>query len=465
MKLVASLSGLVLIFALMLAAVRADDDEPAVPDSGEQATEEESKEDGDDAAEEGEDEELLFDSEEDFSKDRAEEEAADEAEDNSEEEAEDEKDEDASEDDDESTDESAEEEAEESDDEKEGDEEESEDTEDEDEKSDEDEKEEGEEETEAPAEAEVKTILSGLDNPASVVVQTETGHVFVSDSGASRVVSFNPSDREAVKAVITGFPKDVYGKGPMYNIGPLGLAFLDKNTLVVGGGELKDGEEVVRIFDVSSGAAMTFEDTKHKLGPIGPGDESEKGEGNFYAVAASKTAIYATSNGDDTKGWVLKIDLDHGKPGELKTFIATKVALEDTDAPVGITLNRDGQIVVGQMGEINKPSDSLYTVYDPETGELMARAETGLHDIAGLAFSPSGKLYAVDFAWMDATQGGLFRLDITEDTVQSVKIASLDKPTALCFSPDGELYVTVIGTAEEGSDKKPGKLVKVMGEF
>jgi DNA-binding beta-propeller fold protein YncE len=324
-------------------------------------------------------------------------------------------------------------------------------------------------------EAEVQLILSGLNNPTSVAIQPETGHVFVADSGAGRVVAFDPAEKDKekgkVRAVITGFSKDIYGKGPMYDIGPLGLLFLDQDTLVVGDGSLKDGEELVRIYDLSTGSKLTAEDTKYTLGPIGPGEESAKGEGNFYALAASRSAIYVTCNGDDTKGWVARIALDGGQPGALEPFIATKAVLEEAgnpvDAPVGITLNRDGHIVVGQMGEINVEGDSLYTVYDPEDGSLKAHAATGLYDIAGLAYGPSGNLYAVDYAWMDTTQGGLFRLDIDEEvgTVTSVKLASLDKPTSLAFSPDGALYVTLIGTAEEGSTKKPGKLVRVLGEF
>ena len=348
---------------------------------------------------------------------------------------------------------------------------------------------------EAPAEAEVKVILSNLYNPSGVAVQPETGRIFISDSGANRVVSFDPADQNPVRVDVKGDSAaiDIYGKGPKYDIGPLGLVFLDQNTLVVGGGDKVDGQEVMRIFDLSTEEAaeeqaaeepateepasdepavmpQTYEQAAHTLGPIAAGDTSAMGEGNFYGLAASKTAVYITSNGDDTKGWVLRIPLADGQPGALETFIATKVELEDVDAPVGIALNRDGHIVVGQMGEVNVPADSLYTVYDPETGELKARAETGLNDIAGLAYSPtSGKLYAVDFSWVDPTQGGLFRLDINEDdsTVTSVKICSLDKPSTLAFTPDGACYVTVFGTAEEGADpkKRPGKLVRIMAEL
>ena len=61
----------------------------------------------------------------------------------------------------------------------------------------------------------------------------------------------------------------------------------------------------------------------------------------------------------------------------------------------------------------------------------------------------------------------MFRLDVDDDAghVVAVKIASLDKPTALAFGADGSLYVTLIGTAAEGAKAKPGKLVKIVGEF
>jgi DNA-binding beta-propeller fold protein YncE len=323
-------------------------------------------------------------------------------------------------------------------------------------------------EEEAPPEADVKVVLAKLDNPSGVAIQPETGLVFVSDSAAGRIISLNPASSEQPKVVVKGFPQDDYGKGPIYKIGPLGLLFLDKDTLVVGGGELKDGSELVRIYDISSGKTLAMDDMKHKLGPIGPGEQSAKGEGNFYALAATKTAIYVTSNGDDTKGWVVRIPLQKGEPGDLEPFIATKLKTETVDAPVGITMNRNGQIVVGQMGEVNVPTDSLFTVYDPESGELMHEAETGLYDIAGLAYSPkTEKLYAVDYAWMEPSKGGLFRLDIDENatTLKAVKIATLERPSALAFTPDGELYVTLFGGNDDGTKKKEGKLVRVLGDL
>ena len=66
------------------------------------------------------------------------------------------------------------------------------------------------------------------------------------------------------------------------------------------------------------------------------------------------------------------------------------------------------------MGEVNVAGDSLLTFYDAKTGKLITSIKTGLSDIVGLAYHPkSGKLYAVDFSWVDPTKGGLYRLDVS----------------------------------------------------
>lgn len=317
--------------------------------------------------------------------------------------------------------------------------------------------------------AKVETVLTGLSNPCGIAIHAASGHVFVSDSAAHRVIRFDPKSSKSYP-VITGFPEDIYGKGPKYAIGPLGLLFLDNETLVVGGGSRVDGKETVQVYTLPAvGKTIKADECKYELGPIAPGEASAMGEGNFYDLVADHHAIYLSSNGDDTKGWVLRIPLKDGTPTALEPFIATKVATE-VDAPVGLAIDGHGMLVVGQMGEVNVPGDSLYTVYNPKDGSLLTKAPTGLHDIAGLAYSPkSGKLYCVDFAWVDPKQGGLFRLDISssggETTVKAVKLASLDKPSALAFAPDGALYVTVFGPAEEGVREKPGCLVKVTGDL
>ena len=76
--------------------------------------------------------------------------------------------------------------------------------------------------------------------------------------------------------------------------------------------------------------------------------------------------------------------------------------------------------------------------------------KTNLFDPTALTYSTkTGLLYTTDFAWMDAKEGGLFRIDDDPNNsgkaVIVTKITSLDKPTAAAFAPDGALYVTVFG--------------------
>ncbi|MEZ6152390.1 MAG: hypothetical protein R3C09_20005 [Pirellulaceae bacterium] len=302
-----------------------------------------------------------------------------------------------------------------------------------------------------------EVVLEGLNNPCGLAFQPETATLFIADSGNHKVVKL--VDGKAVDA-ITDFPGDVYGKGPMVNIGPLGLLFLDKNTLVVGGGGLPDGEELLRVYSLPEDGSAIKADAMSASFPLAATDEL-KGEGNFYAMAATGDGIYVTCNGDDTKGWVSKATVSGNTVSGYERYLATKEATE-VDAPVGITISPDGYLVVGQMGEINVPGDSLITFYDAASKEMLLNVKTGLHDIAAVVYSKRGQMYVLDYAWADSTQGGLFQVleDTSSDTgVRTKKITALDKPTAMVFDASGNLFVTVIGVAADGNSQ--GQLIKI----
>lgn len=297
----------------------------------------------------------------------------------------------------------------------------------------------------------IRTLVEGLDNPSGIAVQPETGVVFVSDSGAGRVVKIVNG---AAEPVVVEFKTDIYGKGPQYNIGPLGLLFLDKNTLVVGGGDNPDGDEQLYVFDLTD-MKEPLKASAPKAAFKLPAEGDIKGEGNFYALAAAEGAIYVTCNGDDTKGWISKAPYEANNVTGFARAIPTKEKVE-VDAPVAITTSDKGALVVGQMGEINVPGDSLLSFYEPKSGNLLGNFKTGLHDITSLAYSPRKQLYALDFAWSDTTQGGLFQLLKDGEGMKTKKIAPLDKPTAMAFGADGSLYITVIGP-----EAKKGSLVQI----
>ena len=322
----------------------------------------------------------------------------------------------------------------------------------------------GEVPAEKPAEPATKITVIHLENPSGVTVHPGTGHVFItSRQGVFRYV---PSTRK-IYLEVHEFPTDEYGKGPKYNIGPLGCTLWGTDRLIVPDGSQKDGDEVVRIYKIADelpAKPRPATETEFVLGPIkASSDGSYKGEGNYYAAVVWNDTIYVTANGDDTKGWIVASKITDGKPGELAGAIATKEATQ-VDAPVAITVTPDGlSLVVGQMGEVNVPGDSLLCMYDKD-GKLTKNFKTGLNDISGLAYSPkTGKLYATDFAWGEEikTNGGLFELIFEGEEVKPKKILSLDHPTALGFDKDGGLYITVFGTGKDTGDKPNGGLIRL----
>jgi len=168
------------------------------------------------------------------------------------------------------------------------------------------------------------------------------------------------------------------------------------------------------------------------------------------------------SNGDDTKGWIAASKIAGGKPGVLTPTIATKEATH-VNAPAAIMVSPDKSLLlVGQMGELNVPGDSLLTMYD-KGGNLVKSYNANLDNITGLTYGRNSKLYATDFAWAEdiKSQGRLFELVIEGDEVKPRKIIGLDRPTALAFDITGTLYITVFGSGKYTDDQPAGALVVI----
>lgn len=307
----------------------------------------------------------------------------------------------------------------------------------------------------------VETVLDGLNNPSGVAIQPETGHVFVADSGHLRVIRVVDGQAEDV---ITDFPRDVYGKGPFYDIGPLGLLFLDKDTLMVGGGGLPDGEEMLRVFKLpAAGQGPIKADQLHGEAKVLAGNIEFQGEGNFYAMAKGSKGVYVTCNGDDDKGWVALATLDEDyKLKHFERAIATKEAI-GVDAPVAITISPDRHIVVGQMGETDEVGDSQLTFYS-EGKKKLDNFTLGLNDITALAYSPiRERLFCTDFNWRDPGNGGLYKIvrARNKNGCTAKQIVSLKKPTALAFNSDGDAFITLAGTTADGNKEPDGQLVMI----
>jgi DNA-binding beta-propeller fold protein YncE len=308
--------------------------------------------------------------------------------------------------------------------------------------------------------ADYEIVTENLLNPRAVAIQPDTGHVFVAESGGLRVVRVVDGQTEEV---VTGFSKDYTGKSPIYEIGPLGLAFLDKNTLLIGDGGREAGMDQIRVVDVPDAGEPPVQlkrdvDKRLRL----QADDQHEANGNFWAMTRLEDYLFVTCGDDMRKGWVARTPIRANRPTSLKRFFSTVRSVKSRN-PYAITTSPEGEIVVSQAGESKDDDDSLLVFFGPD-GDFLDSFQTGLNDIYGLAYGPNrGRLYAVDFCQAKPNEGGLFKLVGTREGCRAVRFAKLPRPSALAFDDNGDLYVTTVGRFVEGAQVSNGRLLRFKG--
>jgi len=313
----------------------------------------------------------------------------------------------------------------------------------------------------------VETLVDGLNHPTGLALRPGAAaegpfELHLAESGAGRVVRVSTAKPDALAPVINGFPVGEFPDSPPFRAGPLAVAFLSPNRLAVGTGGLGAGRDLVHVYALpENGAPLPYDKFDHSVGPVAASNRSAGGEGSFTALAKTEDALFAVPAAGDQRGWVLKAILDANRLADLQPFIATQSAA-GVGAPRAVVVNPKTNyhyLVVGQAGEPSLQRDSRITMYSPASGEPALNVSVGLYDVVGLAYSPGGDLYALDFAAAKPSEGGVYRLEAAtvdgRETCRAVKIASVLRPTALVFTPDGALYVTARGDAADG------KLLKI----
>jgi hypothetical protein len=323
-----------------------------------------------------------------------------------------------------------------------------------------------------------ETVAKNLDNPCDMTLRPGSpagapSELFISESGAGRVVRLFTDKPSDVEPVVTGFPLAKFGEKPQYNIGPLGLEFITRTKLAVGTGGLPEGEDVVQVYALpQEAAAMSYDKAEYHVGPIRAGGRSKGGEGNFFGLAKieadGENALFVTSAADKEHGWALRAGISANRLGDLQPFIASQ-QVTGVANPSAATINpkqHSHYLVVAQMGQTGDQRDSVIAFYSPASGDPAMVLKTGLYDITGLAYNAqSSDLYATDFAWTKPDAGGVYRLEAVEvdgrQSCRAVKIASAMRPTALAFTPDGSLYVTAMGARNTVDEPPTGELLKI----
>ncbi len=313
--------------------------------------------------------------------------------------------------------------------------------------------------------AKIENIIGALDNPVAIALQPGTNQLFVSESGAGQIVRITPGAKAAAVPAVTGFPVSSYAAMSNLRLGPLGLAFLDRLTVVCGAGGEKLDDNVLRIIKVPSGdKPTTVADARQVLGPIKPDKDHKAGEGWYWGVAALPQGIYAASRANEETGWVCRAFVIGEHAADIRPLVDCK-PLTHVGAPMALATSPRGELLVGEAGQLDTARDSHLLFLNPKDGKLLLSLPANLYDLVGLGYSPqTGLLYGIDLSLAQSGEGGLFRLDAAfqdgHNAIKAVKIAALDRPTAMAFAPDGTLYITILGPAKSGDDKT-GQVVKI----
>ncbi|MCA9232941.1 MAG: hypothetical protein KDA57_19995 [Planctomycetales bacterium] len=318
----------------------------------------------------------------------------------------------------------------------------------------------------------VTKVLENLNKPSGLALRPGIGkpgpeELFIAESGAGRVVWITTDQPGGLAEAVTGLSPGFLGDNSELQLGPAGLAFIARNLLVVGGGALPDNAGVLSVYLLAAdGSAVTAEQINHTVGPVRASDSAANGAGVFLGMTNTELSLFSTWS-DENKGWILKSGIEANRLAYLQP-LATPKQTGSLGAPTGIAVipsPRPPFLVVAHMGSFQKPQDSTLSFYVPSSAKLAMTIDTGLNDILGLAYSPTGQLYAADFSREVDAAGGVYRLDDAykdgQQTCQAVRIASVSRPTALTFTADGELYVTAHG----GDGKTQGVLLKITGDL
>lgn len=324
------------------------------------------------------------------------------------------------------------------------------------------------------ADYQVRTLISGLDNPAGIAMRaTESTsgpyELFFAESGAGRIVRVATNAIEDREEVVTEFAMASFGEQPSYRTGPLAIGFITRSKLAVTTNGADGDASRIACYALRDGAAtLTAKQQDHAVGPIDQAIVGAAGGLDLCGLVIHEEACFATTAGDNAHGWLLKCGVEANRLAYLEPLVdvAKQLRRGATGGIAVIPEPRPSLLVTALMGSRETPQDSRLAFLLPTTGEAVMNLPLGLEDVTGLAYSPSGQLYAADFSWRDEQAGGVYRIDDAridgQQTCRAVKIASVVRPFGLVFAPNGSLFVTAFGA---GENAKQGQLLEITGEL
>ncbi|TWU23801.1 hypothetical protein [Bythopirellula polymerisocia] len=316
-----------------------------------------------------------------------------------------------------------------------------------------------------------EVILEGLDNPCGLALRPaaekdSTDEFYFAESAAGRVLRFSLDSPSDTREVLSGLATHSFGNQNSIEIGPWSLGFLTPSKLIVVGGVLEESKEHAGVYVLpANGETLVAEQTDHTVGPLA--DSSDGNTVGFHNLAMGETVAYFSSGTGTVPGQIYYCALEANRLDSFRPLLKN----QEMRSPVGICLspvNSAGSqfLVATDVGDLQETRDSRLVFLSPISGTKLMQLETGLFDLVGLAYSPSGQIYAIDFAWQKTKEGGVYRLDDArwecQPACRAVKIASIFRPTSMVFASDGSMLVTSFGS---GAKPNQGTIIKITGEF
>jgi hypothetical protein len=316
-----------------------------------------------------------------------------------------------------------------------------------------------------------EVIAKRLDNPCGLALRPTVEkdapqEIFFAESGAGRVMQIVASGEP--KEILSGLEVRTLEK-PDIRLSASALGFVTPAKLAVLGGLKKEYLEQVGLFNLPADEKVLTPADMENAVPLRTFQDVVFQEPSaFHGMCVSETIAFFSNYVPNRFGDIYRASLSANRIDEPQRM-TFRQAGDDLVAPAGLCVGPAGRtqyLVASFMGEIGEDRDSRVVFIVPSNGVVALELVPGLRDVVGVAYSPWGNLYAVDFASGDEKAGGVYRLDDSRlnnrPACRAVKIANIARPTSLMFDKLGVLYVSSLG--KEGSEKQ-GEIIKVSGEF
>ena len=311
-------------------------------------------------------------------------------------------------------------------------------------------------------------VAEGLKNPSHVSFHSD-GRLTICDSGNGRVVVIEDGKMTPVVTGLTTeywkvYKNDAGEEIKAFKIGPLAAQWLSQYKLALTDGGLKDGEETVVTYHISTdGPSANRVVRRTNSVPPTTGDAADNGEGNLsgMCVMPDGDTFYVCGQGYDGKSWVLGGSLSEGT---LEPKFSADEHNIDVNSPMQVVPWNDSLLVVysGAGGK----DDGLLVEWNPKSGQPVNQwALPGLKDPMSLAQIPgtSNKFVVTDNNWsltgVNAGKLAILTLD-GEDPGIKVICDNIYGPVHCAFGPDGRLYVSSLGPE---FDAAAGQVIAITG--